>query len=583
MIRLAKSPIQVLIPNGSTIDEAKEIKQSIMETKEGKSNRFYNAALTSKQILDNALDGYIITAGYDYKGNSFRNNENVGAFASIIIDIDDKQNYCYEDFKKSELFQYTAVTYPSTSNTVDQKNFRVIIKLPVEIKISDNFSRDSMIELYRTLVKLVTDKFGIEYDKSSQKIAQQMYGTRCDSGYLFPDMCYTNDDAVLPKELVAEAFEILAKEEAESKDREEQRKLAVIEYNKTKKSKSYKNLEEKLQGIFFTNLVEWHLEGHRFEEGKHNASLNFATLALQDGHNEAEVWQAINLAIPTNGIHDADYYIREGRKRATKFGYNIPTKWQLKAKEYSEVNKTKTELPAPVKRLSERTDVKESAYILSTELGYRNNFKILTQSSYNSEAMKFFGGLTDEAIEWCKSNSISELIYSNWFYSTGGKWENRLIIPFYDSENKMYHFTTRSITGEGYKYMSPFSNIIPLYNIFNVDINSPVIFVRSIIDSLFIENSVAISNNDFTSLDYLGVDRSNMWFIFDNTDKGKKEALVLMEMGYNVFLWKKFINKKRLKNEKDISKIVVANNLSHLRADDVKEFFSNNIMLKAMI
>ena len=129
MIRLAKSPITVSIPSGSTIEEAKEIKANIMETKEGKSNRFYNATLSAQHILDNALEGYIITAGYNYRGNGFRNNDNVQAFGCVIIDVDDKQGFTYDDFVNTDLFQYTAVTYPSTSNTSNMDRISIIFFL----------------------------------------------------------------------------------------------------------------------------------------------------------------------------------------------------------------------------------------------------------------------------------------------------------------------------------------------------------------------------------------------------------------------------------------------------------------------
>lgn len=94
-----------------------------------------------------------------------------------------------------------------------------------------------------------------------------------------------------------------------------------------------------------------------------------------------------------------------------------------------------------------------------------------------------------------------------------------------------------------------------LFNIMNVDMNSPLTIVEGPIDSLCLTNAIALQgatklNNYFDELKMVR-------FLYDNDKVGKERSLNKIKVNKKIFLWGLYIKKMNIKNKvKDINDIV---------------------------
>lgn len=152
--------------------------------------------------------------------------------------------------------------------------------------------------------------------------------------------------------------------------------------------------------------------------------------------------------------------------------------------------------------------------------------------------------------------------------------QNRLIIPFYDENDKIIFYQSRKILDDDHKpkYLSKKDSDRSIFNINRVDENIPYIFVtEGPIDSTFIKNGVALAgisesgSETFTErqkkqiklfpLHEIVFVLDNQWN--DSTSKNKSKAL--LDSGNKVFIWP-----KEYSQFKDINDICVAYNLNEI-------------------
>jgi transcription elongation factor Elf1 len=141
----------------------------------------------------------------------------------------------------------------------------------------------------------------------------------------------------------------------------------------------------------------------------------------------------------------------------------------------------------------------------------------------------------------------------------------RLVIPFFDEDNKMFAFQGRAFGKENPKYITIILDPTrdKIYGLNRLDKNNPIFAVEGPIDSLFLDNCVAVAGADFNKLplDYT--------IIFDN-ERRNKEVLKQIEKtitkGYKVVLWPDDIK------EKDINEMI----LSGMTKEDVKRIITKN-------
>lgn len=97
-----------------------------------------------------------------------------------------------------------------------------------------------------------------------------------------------------------------------------------------------------------------------------------------------------------------------------------------------------------------------------------------------------------------------------------------------------------------------------LFNIMNVDMNSPLTIVEGPIDALCITNAIALQGA--TKLNNYFDDLKMVRFLFDNDKVGKEHSLNKIKINKKIFLWGLYIKKMNIKSKvKDINDIVKLN------------------------
>ena len=139
-----------------------------------------------------------------------------------------------------------------------------------------------------------------------------------------------------------------------------------------------------------------------------------------------------------------------------------------------------------------------------------------------------------KAREYCINRLISLDVRNKWYVATDGIFKDRLIIPCYDNEGRIYSWQARSLNGAIPKYITRKGATNSIYNYYNVDKEKPVVVVEGYIDSLFIENCIAVCGLKIRDT-RLGVFKKR-FFLLDNDDAGRKTSGYLLMYGEYVFL-----------------------------------------------
>ena len=142
----------------------------------------------------------------------------------------------------------------------------------------------------------------------------------------------------------------------------------------------------------------------------------------------------------------------------------------------------------------------------------------------------------------------------------------RLVIPFFDENNKMFAFQGRAFGNEIPKYITiildPDKNKI--YGLNRLDSTKQIQVTEGPIDSMFLDNCVAVGGADFSRLLV-----ENTTIIFDNERRNVeilKQIEKTIDLGYNVVLWPDDLK------EKDINDMI----LSGLTKEEVQSIINNN-------
>jgi hypothetical protein len=146
--------------------------------------------------------------------------------------------------------------------------------------------------------------------------------------------------------------------------------------------------------------------------------------------------------------------------------------------------------------------------------------------------------------------------------------EPRLVLPFYDNNGQLSGVTCRALRGETLRYITvKVKEDAPLiFGISDVDTKKTIYVVEGPIDSLFIDNCIAVSGTSFGKINSLGISTDNMVLIFDNQPRNKEVCKIIeknIDQGYNVVIWPQNIE------DKDINDMVTAGR-------DVKSIIKKN-------
>ena len=146
----------------------------------------------------------------------------------------------------------------------------------------------------------------------------------------------------------------------------------------------------------------------------------------------------------------------------------------------------------------------------------------------------------------------------------------RLVFRFYDRQNNLIGVTGRALNDSQLRYLTlRFDEEKPLiFNLDKVDFNKPLYVVEGPIDSLFLDNCIAVAGSDFSKVTS-EISKSNSTLIFDNEPRNKeiiKKMRSMGELGYKVCVWPETIK------EKDINDMVLN------QIPDIIDVINNNTM-----
>lgn len=225
-----------------------------------------------------------------------------------------------------------------------------------------------------------------------------------------------------------------------------------------------------------------------------------------------------------------------------------------------------------LERYSEGTDIKANTAI---------EFKF-EEPKFKSQGERLIDKLLDridtlpadnEAVQFCIARQIPKEKFKYLYYienvcdivqlndrykeSVKGK-EPRLVIPFYDESGQLTGVTCRGLRGEALRYITvKIKEQVPLiFGLNEVDKAKTVYVVEGPLDSLFVDNCIAVAGTAFNKVKFSDIPSSQLVYIYDNQPRNAELCKIMertIDQGSKVVIWPQTIT------EKDINDMVLAN------------------------
>jgi len=177
------------------------------------------------------------------------------------------------------------------------------------------------------------------------------------------------------------------------------------------------------------------------------------------------------------------------------------------------------------------------------------------------------------AIKYCENRKIPKNKYNELYYisdvnkleALSHKYEGRinsnearLVIPFYSAGKKLIAVTCRGINNEQLRYINiRLNDEVPMiYGLDKINTNKLIYVVEGPIDSMFLDNAIAVGGMGFSSLENTQLNKDNLVVIIDNEPRNKEEVKIydnVIEKDYNIVIWPQTLQ------EKDINDMVLHN------------------------
>lgn len=147
--------------------------------------------------------------------------------------------------------------------------------------------------------------------------------------------------------------------------------------------------------------------------------------------------------------------------------------------------------------------------------------------------------------------------------------EPRLIIPFVDQNQQLIGFQGRNFSKDGIRYITIMLDQTKpkVFGLDSVDFNQKFYVFEGPIDSMFINNSIAMAGSSLDKL--LEPHKSKAIMVFDNEPRNKEIANIMekyIQLGYSVMIWPEHIK------QKDVNDMV----LGGMKPVDIKLTIDNN-------
>lgn len=135
--------------------------------------------------------------------------------------------------------------------------------------------------------------------------------------------------------------------------------------------------------------------------------------------------------------------------------------------------------------------------------------------------------------------------------------EPRLVLPFFDKDGNMTGVTCRALGNHSLRYITAKirEEDTLIFGLPEVDKTRDIYVVEGPIDSLFLDNAIAVSGTSFGKLDQLDLPKDKLVIIFDNQPRNREVVKLMgrvVDSGFRVVVWPQTLE------EKDINDIVLA-------------------------
>lgn len=168
----------------------------------------------------------------------------------------------------------------------------------------------------------------------------------------------------------------------------------------------------------------------------------------------------------------------------------------------------------------------------------------------SNESIRTFQPLTklspaiSAVVQYLKSRHIPESVWSTWGYCppNGTAYTNRIIIPYPRRDTKGGFFQARTLAKDVEpRYLTRYGVDREIYNMDFVDTDRPVFVLEGVIDSLFVENSVALTGIGVADRGPLGkwMKGIDKVFFMDGDEAGVQTAIKLLKKGEKVVSWER--------------------------------------------
>ena len=186
--------------------------------------------------------------------------------------------------------------------------------------------------------------------------------------------------------------------------------------------------------------------------------------------------------------------------------------------------------------------------------------------------------LFKDAKNVCTKRRIPDDVWRKFYVCVKGMLNRRIIIPFFNRDGKPEWFTARNI----YSNMPEpkYLNCIgpkKIYNIDFVNTDEEIMCCEGPLDAALLNQGIAVSGLSVNLLQkYKDL---KLRFILDNDESGKSTALKLLNKGYHVFMWSKYLKDNDLiyGKIKDINDLYIAmDRQNRFEYVELRKYFTND-------
>lgn len=178
----------------------------------------------------------------------------------------------------------------------------------------------------------------------------------------------------------------------------------------------------------------------------------------------------------------------------------------------------------------------------------------------------------NEAVQFCRQRKIPDEKFDRLYYiphvadldqlnpkyreNIKGR-EPRLVLPFFDRAGQMTGVTCRALDVHPLRYITAKirEDDVLVFGLPEVDKTRDIYVVEGPIDSLFLDNAIAVSGTSFGKLSQLDLPNDRLVVVFDNQPRNREVVKLLgrvIDAGFRTVIWPQTLE------EKDINDMVLA-------------------------